>query len=436
MADDSLNLCVTDDIASEIIRSMSDGVLVMDRTGLIISINPAALEMLGLNWEDVRGIPFPDLFVKESPNSEFVDAVMRCITTPQPMLKKELRYVKSDGGFVDLALNGSPLIGNRQDGTGGAVVLVIRDETEIKSLDRARKRVLDHLSHELKTPLAIIKGSIHRVKAGSPGAAWDRVQRNLKRLEEIQSEVDDIIRHQDVSEDYPFRRWLEQVLDLADLLAEGVPACGDSLHDLRGTIEGLFAKEDVPRQTRARLGSVAQKVLREAREQSSHRNLAYIIRLDGDPEVHVAPEVLEKALMAPLKNAIENTPDGGKISVTLETLGGKAGLTIEDTGVGITEESQKQIFSGFYHARQTDLYSTKRPFDFGAGGKGLDLLRLRIVSQAYGFGIEWKSKRCRHIPAENLPCPGKTETCPHIRQPGDCAESGGTLVRLTFDVVS
>ncbi|HLD29789.1 MAG TPA: histidine kinase, partial [bacterium] len=99
-------------------------------------------------------------------------------------------------------------------------------------------------------------------------------------------------------------------------------------------------------------------------------------------------------------------------------------------------ESRKQIFSGFYHARKTDLYSTKRPFDFGAGGKGLDLLRVRILSEAYGFGVECVSTRCRYLPEESQLCPGNTANCRHIRNPQECGKSGSTLFKLTFDVVS
>ncbi len=436
MADDPLNLCVTDDMASEIIRSMSDGLVVLDPKGLVVSINPAALEMLGITWEDVREEPFPDLFLKEPADADFAEAVKGCLEDRRPIANKEVRLARPGRDPADLALNSSPMKAFRQDGTGGAVVLVLRDVTEIKSLDRARKRVLDHLSHELKTPLAVIKGSIRHVKTGSHPSALERVERNVRRLEEIQLEVDDIIRHGHLQESYPFRRWLEQVLDLADLLAENVPSCGDSLRDLRSTIEGLFDREGVPEQATARLGETARSVFHAAIERSSHRRIEYVLRLEEDPLVRVSPEVLEKALMAPLKNAVENTPDGGKISMTVQTSGGKAWWTVEDTGVGITQESQKQIFSGFYHARQTDFYSTKRPFDFGAGGKGLDLLRLRIMSEAYGFGIEWQSRRCRHIPEERQLCPGRTASCAHVADPEACAESGGTLVRLTFDVVS
>ncbi|PKN65327.1 MAG: hypothetical protein CVU57_10795 [Deltaproteobacteria bacterium HGW-Deltaproteobacteria-15] len=435
MADDSLNLCVTDDIASEIIRSMSDGLLVLDRRGMIVSVNPAALEMLDLHWKDVRERPFGDLFPFESANEEFRKTVMDCMQSHTPMRNKEVSFRTLDGGVKDLSVNASLLKRDEQSGAEEAVVVVLRDMTEMKSLDRARKRVLDHLSHELKTPLAVIKGSLNHIKT-SESPAIERIHRNLKRLEEIQSEVDDIIRHREIDESYPFGRWLAQILDLADLLSEGVPACGDSLRDLRAAIEGLFIQGETVRDTRAGLGRVSRETLRKAKEQASHRDIHYVVHLDEDPEIAVPPEMLEKALMAPLKNAIENTPDGGTISISLETFGRKAVLSITDTGVGITEESRKQIFSGFYHARQTDFYSTKRPFDFGAGGKGLDLLRVRILSEAYGFGVECVSTRCRHLPEESQLCPGNTANCRHIRSPQECGKSGSTLFKLTFDVVS
>jgi len=81
-------------------------------------------------------------------------------------------------------------------------------------------------------------------------------------------------------------------------------------------------------------------------------------------------------------------------------------MTVKDTGVGITQESQSQIFGGFYHAKETDLYSTKKPFDFDAGGKGLELLRVKIFEEVYQFKTECESTRCGYIPGESDLCPG------------------------------
>jgi hypothetical protein len=110
------------------------------------------------------------------------------------------------------------------------------------------------------------------------------------------------------------------------------------------------------------------------------------------------------------------------------------GVQNHETYVGITTESLRQIFGGFYHARDTDLYTTKKPFDFGAGGKGLDLLRLKILSKAYSFQIECESVRCRFIPLESDLCPGTVEACGHVQNAEECARTGGATFRLIFPV--
>jgi PAS domain S-box-containing protein len=432
--EDHLNLCVNDFIASEIIRSMSDGLLVFDFQGRILSINPAAMELLNLQWEHIRDKTYADLFLNDSANDEFSDVLLSCIRNRQTRLRKEVPYRRTDGQLLDLAVTTSLLKTGSGKEEGGGVVMVLKDISDFKALDRARRRVLDHLSHELKTPLSIIKASLKQEAAKSQ-AAMERIERNLRRLQEIQVEVEDIVRTSEVEEHYPFRRWLDQILDLAESLAEGEPSCGDTLKDLRGRVESLFHLQSPEEETkRVKLGSSLQRVLETARNHSAHRRLEFAARLEADPEIIMSPVHLEKALMAPLKNAVENTPDGGIISVSLSLSGKTAQLEIRDTGVGITEESQKQVFGGFYHARDTNFYSTRRPFDFDAGGKGLDLLRLRIFADVYGFRIDWESTRCRYIPRESDPCPGDTEKCPHIRDREGCFQSGGTAFRLIFSV--
>jgi len=107
-------------------------------------------------------------------------------------------------------------------------------------------------------------------------------------------------------------------------------------------------------------------------------------------------------------------------------------MTVKDTGVGITQESQSQIFGGFYHAKETDLYSTKKPFDFDAGGKGLELLRVKIFEEVYQFKTECESTRCGYIPGESDSCPGVISQCPYVQGEEQCAQSGGTAFKLMF----
>ena len=80
------------------------------------------------------------------------------------------------------------------------------------------------------------------------------------------------------------------------------------------------------------------------------------------------------------------------------------------------------------------LYATKRPYDFNAGGRGFDLLRMKILSERYGFSIEMHTTRCRYLPTQDHLCPGRIGNCRHCRDEKDCLESGGTTVTVTFPV--
>ena len=77
-------------------------------------------------------------------------------------------------------------------------------------------------------------------------------------------------------------------------------------------------------------------------------------------------------------------------------------------------------------------YSSKRPFDFNAGGKGADLLRMKIFSEKYNFNMELESTRCRYIPKEDDVCPGKISACGFCKEKKDCYESGGTIATVSF----
>ena len=72
-------------------------------------------------------------------------------------------------------------------------------------------------------------------------------------------------------------------------------------------------------------------------------------------------------------------------------------LEVKDYGVGITEENRKLIFESNVTTYETMDYATKKPYDFNAGGKGFDLLRMKIFSERYHFKIGMDSRRCAFI---------------------------------------
>jgi two-component system phosphate regulon sensor histidine kinase PhoR len=425
---------MNENISSTIIESMSDGLIVLDFHGNIARMNPAASRLLGINWEETKDRTYFQLFMNEPGNDAFNDLLLDGIQHGKTRLYGEVPFRRRDGGFLDLAVTTSFLRTESVKGEKAGIVVVFKDITEFKALDRARRRVLDHLSHELRTPLSIILTALKKVESSRDKRSIERIRRNLQRLQDIQMEVEDIVNQEAFEEKREILPGLEQALDFVEILEEENSTHTEALHFLKERIRKFFKTtksniEDV------NLGAHIHRAVASAGKLSSHRDVTLSTRIEVDSHIRIDPDVIDKALMSILKNAIENTPDGGDVLICLCRQPGSVELEIKDSGVGITEESQKHIFGGFYHSLETDLYSTKRPFDFGAGGKGLDLLRLKIYGETHHFQVECRSTRCQFIPRENDTCPGAIAKCIHVRTKKACAKSGETTFKIVFPEV-
>ncbi|MFO7784953.1 MAG: PAS domain S-box protein [Desulfatiglandales bacterium] len=312
---------------------------------------------------------------------------------------------------------------------------------EVISLNRAKDRVINHLSHELKTPLSVLSASLNILSkrlSDLPEERWKptikRAQRNLQRLLEIQYQVEDIMRGADYKTYTLLSSMLDQCADeLEALVAEEVGE-GGVVERLRSRIEEVYRPKETALQE-FRLARFVEDRLDHLASQFSHRNVYVERRLEEAPLVCLPGEVLRKVVDGLVKNAVENTPDGGKISVSVRGKGDGCELLVQDCGVGITEDNQRRIFEGFFSTQDTMDYSSKRPFDFNAGGKGADLLRMKIFSEQYHFKIEMTSSRCPQIPLDTDLCPGDVAECPACSEAADCMESGGTTFTIYFPPV-
>ncbi|HOJ43236.1 MAG TPA: ATP-binding protein, partial [Syntrophorhabdaceae bacterium] len=155
---------------------------------------------------------------------------------------------------------------------------------------------------------------------------------------------------------------------------------------------------------------------------------------EADLYIKIDPYVLKDVVEGIIKNAIENTPDKGLIKISVYQEGEKIIFKVEDFGVGITEKNQQYIFGGLFHTEETEMYSTKKPYDFGAGGKGLELFRMKVYAQRLGFEISFKSKRCIYIPTDYDVCPGDISMCNFCKTREDCLKSGGTTFFVSFQL--
>jgi signal transduction histidine kinase len=182
------------------------------------------------------------------------------------------------------------------------------------------------------------------------------------------------------------------------------------------------------------LNLFAFRALKKVKHQARHRDLEFHLEGRRDLSVAVDALILRDVFTGLLKNAVENTPDGGRIRIILRKSNDHALIMLEDSGVGISEDNQKSIFEGFFHTIDTELYTSKRSYDFGAGGKGLDLFRMKLYGQRFGFDITVKSQRCTHLPEDGDICPGSVHACPHCSQAGDCIGNGGSVFSVAIPI--
>lgn len=352
----------------------------------------------------------------------------KCIGTMQVLNKKGGDFTEEDvdlltymASYVTVALENSFLY------------------EELREADRARQKAVNHLSHELKTPLSILSAVLARCATTAQNhdlthltKTIERGRRCIDRLYNIQEKVDDIVGHNNVECE---KQYIEMVDDLISLIEETAEdatiECKPLASHVISRIQSIFSVE--PESIDAiRMDLLIKEIVDQAAEKIRERSLRISLAIQDNLTIEMDPKILKKIGEGLLKNAIENTPDGGKIKLEAGAAADEVFLVVQDFGVGITSANKKNIFKGFFHTQSTQHYSSKTPYAFNAGGTGTDLLRMKTYAQRLGFEIGFTSRRCRFAPEETDVCPGKISLCTHIDAESACIDSGGSLFTVRF----
>jgi len=309
---------------------------------------------------------------------------------------------------------------------------------ELKSLDLAKNKAINHLSHELKTPVSIFSGTLsilEKKMAPLPEETWQRTlqraRRNVERIKMLQGEVNDIIQGKNSRADTLLSFITDQCADLFETLVADEVGEEPIVERVKTRIKKIFKTEETTPQN-INLDAYVEKRLATLTPMFSHRRITITPHFHSTAHINIPVIPLEKTIDGLIRNAVENTPDQGKIDLIVRENETGVQFLVQDYGVGITREHQRRIFEGFFSTQDTAVYSSKKPFDFNAGGRGADLLRMKIFSERYQFSIMVASNRCRFIPKNGIVCPGNISECSFCTCKSDCYESGGAAFSLNF----
>ena len=357
-----------------------------------------------------------------------INRTRECIGVLQALNKKsgdftqdDLELLASVSHYIAIALENSKLY------------------EDLKLLDKAKERIINHLSHELRTPLAVLSGVLDLIAKKTSRANVAGLDdtigvglRNVARLQELYAKIDDILHEKPVDVKEKIINIIQDALFFVEQLKAEEKAVGAEILNLISDRIDSLCRIEEGKAEQIIISSFLHGICDEAIAAMKGRDLEIVEDFEKNISIDFDPTALRKVCGGLLKNAIENTPDGGKIDVTSVTRGRGVEIGFHDTGVGISQENQKMIFGGFFHTQDTEGYSSKEPYLFNAGGAGSDLLRMKVFSERYKFRLDFQSTRCRFIPGDGDNCPGRVSECRAISSKTDCYSSGGSTFTVFF----
>jgi len=315
----------------QLLRSITVGIVTLDRRGYVTSLNAAAGVIFDIGSWPVLGRAIIELVPSFDLDRRVNDAL-----AGHP--SRGTIALSGVGGGRTLTVATLPI-----DGAEGAIVIAT-DETRLHELEKTRREFVSSVSHELRTPLSSIKLMIETL-LDRP----DDAEASGLFLPRIKEEVD---------------RMVQLVADLLELTR----AESGQLRLRRADVD-LYA--------------VAASTVRTFEQRAAQLDLT--MRLSGEP-THVDGDEhrLAQVVVNLVDNAVRHTPANGVVGVAVTARGGEAVLQVRDTGAGIPYRDLPHVFERFYVVDRSRARE--------AGGTGLGLSIVKQIVEAHGGVVTAESE--------------------------------------------
>ena len=305
---------MNDSSSTSILDSLTSGILAVDLDSRVLFVSAALCRRLGIDRDAWLGKPAAGLFGPANPRISAKRSALYRLDPRRDGPKSEYREIEwSDGNrIVHLREDSSPLYDQAGQLTGR--LFAYHDLSWEKTIDQMKSEFISVASHELRTPMTSIKGSVDLILGGCVGEVSSEA---LELLEVAHSACDRMI------------RLINNILDLSKIeagqiqlnlewidLAIVVERSMRSLNALAGQA-GITLKQDFP---------------------------------NGLPPVEADRDRIEQVITNLVSNAIKFSPANGEVEICLSADNGWIRCSVSDQGCGIAEKDLSRIFGKFQQA--------------------------------------------------------------------------------------
>lgn len=298
------------------LSSMGDAVIAVDAENRITLFNKTAEQLAGWRFEEVHHKPVDEIIriineQTKKPADSPIDRVLESREIESGTGNDAL--IARTGRECPIAATAAPI--QKNDGTMTGIVMVLRDVSQQREIDRMKSDFISSVSHELRTPLTSIKAYTETM-LDDPNMAQQTRQEFLQIINEESDRLTDLI---------------NGILDISKVEA--------------GTIEIIRKPINV--------ASVAKRAAESLEYLAGKKK----IRLQTDIEEHL-PELLgdENKIYSMITNLINNaikfTPENGTVSVSAKLVNKELVVKVSDTGMGIPKDDLHKIFGRFYRVHR------------------------------------------------------------------------------------
>ncbi|MFD2117945.1 two-component system histidine kinase PnpS [Paenibacillus yanchengensis] len=306
-----------------VLANMINGVVMINEQGSVVLMNRRAEEVLGIKADEL----VERHYTEAKQQFELSQLIQKSLNSKEA-IREEITFYYPEEKLVELTF--VPIWGQEEVRSG--VLLVLQDVSAIRRLERMRSEFVANVSHELKTPIAAVKGFAETLLGGA-----------VKDEETTRTFLQIIFDESD-----RLNRLIGDILELSKIESRRVPL--------------MFSPVE--------LDSFVNKTLTLLESEAAFRGIELVSNIEQGLYVEADEDRLRQIIMNVLSNGINYTTEGGKVTIAIEALDEDyIAIEIQDTGIGIPKKDLPRIFERFYRVDKARSRSS------GGTGLGLSIVK-------------------------------------------------------------